>query len=203
MTSDERIARLERDLKHTRFGMLLVAVGAAIAIIWGRSKQPDEIVMGDMKIDRSGITIQPPEAPQVRVELSSLGLRIHGAHFSSSMQSSNLTFEGEHGTTTVTPGQVAINDSLGQSILTGSHWQAVGGDAKHTGADVSLDVQESGATVAIGTRDAGVLIDTGAKSTILSGRNGVGSWTLVAGPEPRIYVASGSTTAALTPSSKP
>jgi hypothetical protein len=203
MTSDDRIAKLERDLRHTRLGMLLLGVAAAVAIIWVRPKQPDELVFGDVKIDRSGVTIQPSEAPQVRVELSALGLRLGGPHYSASFQSTNATFEGEHGTTTLSPGEVVISNSLGQSILTGGHWQAVGRDAKHAGAHFGLDVQDTGATLAIGTPETGVLIDTGPRSTTLSGRNGVGSWMLVAGTEPRIYVTSGATTAALVPSTKP
>jgi hypothetical protein len=61
MTSDDRIAKLERDLRHTRLGMLLLVVAGAVAIIWGRPRQPDEIVFGDVKIDRSGVTIQPSD----------------------------------------------------------------------------------------------------------------------------------------------
>jgi hypothetical protein len=139
----------------------------------------------------------------VRVELSAMGLHLRGPHYTSSLQSSNLTFEGEHGTTTMSPGELAINDLLGQSILAGGHWQAVGGDAKHAGAQFGLDVTDTGATLVIGPPGTGILIDTGAKSTTLSGRNGVGSWMLIAGAEPRIYVTTGATTAALVPTTKP
>jgi hypothetical protein len=157
-------------------------------------------VLGDVKIDRSGVTIQPSGAPQVRVELSAMGLHLRSPHCTSSLQSSNLTFEGEHGTTTMSPGELAINDLLGQSILAGGHWQAVGGDAKHAGAQFGPRrhrYRDTGATLAIGPPGTGILIDTGAKSTTLSGRNGVGPWMLTAGAEPRIYVTTGATTAAL------
>jgi hypothetical protein len=203
MTSDDRITKLERDLRYTRLGMLLVVVAGAVAIAWVRPRQPDELVFGDVRIHRSGVTIQASEAPDVRVELTASGLALRGPHFTSTLQSSNLTFDGEHGTTAVSPGELAIRDSFGLSILAGSHWQAGGGDAKRPGATFGLNVTDTGATLAIGPRGAEILIDTGAKSTTLSGRNGVGSWMLVAGAAPRIYVTAGATTAALAPSSKP
>jgi hypothetical protein len=203
MTSDDRIAKLERDLRHTRLGMLLLVVAGSVAILWVCASRPDELVFGDVTINRSGVTIQPAEAPQVRVELTASGLRLRGPHYTSSLQSSNVTFDGELGTTSVSPTELAIKDSFGQSILAGGHWQAVAGDAKHTGAMFGLSVTEAGATLALGPRGAGIQIDTGAKSTTLSGRAGVGSWMLVAGAEPGVYVTTGATTAALVPASKP
>jgi len=206
MTSDERIAKLERDLRHTRVGMALLAVAGAVAILAARPGQPSEIVLGDVKIDRSGVTIQASRAPEVRVELSASGLRLRGPHYTSTLQSSNLTLDGEHGTATLFAGKLAIKDDFGKSLLGGSDWQAVAGDGKGTGARFGLNVTESGAMLTIGPQGkpgTGFLLDASTKETILSGRNGDGSWVLHAGAAPEIYVTAGATTATLAPSVKP
>jgi hypothetical protein len=200
MPSDDKITKLERDLRQTRIAVLVLAVAMLVAIVWMRRARPSEIVVGDVTIGPSGLTIQPQEAPDVRVELSAHGLSVGGPHYSASFQSSNLMMSGEHGTTTIAPGNVVIEDKFGTSILTGGHWQAVATGAK--GANLSVQVFDTGGTLAIGTSETGIQLHTGPVSTTLSGQNGSAEWMLIAGANPVIHVTNGTTTANVAPPAK-
>jgi len=195
--TDDKITKLERDLRLTRMAVVILAVAMVVAIVWMRRSQPREIVVGDVRIGPSGLTIQPEEAPDVRVELTAHGLSVEGPHYSGSLQSSNLTMHGEHGTTTIAPNDVVIEDKFGTSILGGAHWQATAAGSK--GSGLSVQVLDIGATLAIGGVEAGIQLDTGPKSTTLSGHNGAASWMLIAGPTPVIHVTDGTTSANVAP----